>query len=313
MRVVGLERDRDARLRQHAGVGVDLVVRLVRADAGRGRADDDGDVPRGQRVGELPRLVRAAQDHLEAEAVGEREDAADLLGRLHVEDHRLVAAHHRHHRFHREVRLLRPRRAGREPGLDVGIRLRVAEERLERQHLPVGLVAIALPCAPEAAAAPGARVGHDHRGRGAHRHLLRRPSQQIQQRRLPAHQAAARRGDGGGHAVAARDRDDLRIGIDGDERRVLRIEVAQLLLILAAGHRVDLGEAEAGAGVDHAGIDEQAAAVQHRVAGLRRGVGADRLDLAVADHDGAPLDPRSGDGHDGDVADRPAARGHRRA
>ena len=78
---------------------------------------------------------------------------------------------------------------------------------------------------------------------GFERHVFPRPAVELNHARAARHQPAIRRGEREQHAVRARDRNDLAVGIDRDDRPHVRIELADLLSVDRRPDGVDLDQA----------------------------------------------------------------------
>jgi hypothetical protein len=85
------------------------------------------------------------------------------------------------------------------------------------------------------------------------------------------------------------------------QRDNLRIEVAELLRVVAAGYRADLGESEVSAAVDHPRVHEQPGAIDDARVTWRRDVRPDRLDTVAAENDSSVLNAGACDGDDSGV------------
>src|SRR5207249_772705 len=83
----------------------------------------------------------------------------------------------------------------------------------------------------------------------------RHPTRQVDEGTLAGDDRAGRPRDDGRHAVGPRDGDQLRIGIDGDTGPQIGLEIAALGEIARLPSGVEFGQAEHGAGVDHAGVE----------------------------------------------------------
>src|SRR4029079_14929047 len=94
------------------------------------------------------------------------------------------------------------------------------------------------------------------------------------------------------------------LGVVRDPRAQLRVVVEHLVDVFETA-RPRLAEAHPRARVDEAGIDVGPGRIDRLRAGRDRDPGADRVDLAAADHDRAALDGRLRDRMNRGVDDRP--------
>ncbi|GBC82780.1 hypothetical protein HRbin10_01912 [bacterium HR10] len=154
----------------------------------------------------------------------------------------------------------------------------------------------------EATRRDGGEVEIDPHG-GFDEHLLPRPAVEVDERRLPSEDAAARRREHGRDAIDARHRDDLARGVNGDDRFQVGIEVADLIDVHRGGDLTDLGQSDGRPRINESGIDPHPLRIDDARARRDRDVPPDGGDLPVADDHRAALDHRSGDRDDARVRD----------
>ena len=159
---------------------------------------------------------------------------------------------------------------------------------------------LALLTEPEAAesaepAGIGIRPVHVERRGRLHRHLFPAPSLEGHRGRHAGDESAAGRRERREHAGRARGADVAALGVHGDIRAHVRVEVAQFVDVVGDAHRADLGDPHGAEGVDEPGIDVLAGRIDHAGPGRDLHVGPDRGDQPVLQEDRPVLDHTAGD------------------
>ena len=171
--------------------------------------------------------------------------------------------------------------------------------------------AVVRACDERGEAAPGEtrpRQVDDQRQTRDHRHLWRRPSGEVDQRRLARDESARRHRHDVGDADDARDGDVSAVRIDAVKRLRVWVEATDLGDIDRRRRALrNLREPQARPAVHHPRIDGEPRGIDHlRIRWYRR-IRAYRLNLPSADHHRSTRDLRAADGNDARIADRERA------
>ncbi len=158
----------------------------------------------------------------------------------------------------------------------------------------------------ETTEAPGnARVVDHERDLRDYGHFFWRCAEQVDERRLARDQTARGSSQRVGDAFNASHGNVRAVRVNGDDGFRVWIQLAHFGRIDRAVRALwNFHQSHVCAGVDHAGIDWQTAAVD-RLSSSRDGdIRADCFDLSITNYDGAVFDVWSADGDDTSVANR---------